>query len=263
MRQLLSTVASLRKAVHEATSLPLSLLNLNPNQSFPPPGRDGSFRLALLRALLVWASPDVLLVGTAQTAERRQNGPSRPIAPSASGDTIRLSPALSDEMLQSLLPAPFEFQVERRCCDVVHVANASPDSPDRFAAIECTLLANLRFDWVFCHSADDSVTVYVKDEKLAPLRVEIGQCLGIGESQVEHAQGALTFAEVGDRSEETSGASSLAGSSSSSYRFGRCSYARLFVRQLSHSQHAALRHLSSRRGVALEQTVARCEEQIV
>lgn len=237
VRQLLSTVSSLRQAVRDTTGLPASHFALPVGQHFPPPGRNGSFRLALLRALLVWTCPDIVLV-TDGTSGGGRRGPARAESRGA-GDVVSLSPELPDAALRRLLPPPIEWDVERRCCDVVHLANASLCVPAATATIEAELLGSRRLDWVFFYQVDGSLRIWVRQEKLEPHRNELAGCLGRDPAALARA---LALIDV----------PAPQGSSTR--------YAMLVEGVLSKPKQAALRHFSSRRGVAFAQRVARCAQ---
>jgi hypothetical protein len=234
VRQLLSTVSSLRQAVRDTTSLPAHHFALPAGQPFPPPGRNGSFRLALLRALLVWTCPDIVLLTDGTSAGGRR-GPAR-TEPRGAGEVVSLSPELPDAVLRRLLPPPVVWDVERRCSDVVHCANVSPCLPAATATIEAELLGGRHLDWVFFHQVDGSLLLWVRQEKLEPHRDELAGCLGRDPAALARA---LVWVDV----------PMPQGSSAR--------YAMLAEAVLSKLRQAALRHFSSRRGVAFAQRVAR------
>ena len=124
-RQFVQSVATLQRHVAKALKLPAH--TLAPPKVFPPPGRDGSFALARLRALLVWSFPNVLLRATPPKAKRGGGGGGGGSAGGSVGGpearTVILSGAsLSREQLASLLPPPLAWRVSSTRCDVVQVA---------------------------------------------------------------------------------------------------------------------------------------------
>ena len=122
-RQFVQSVATLQRHVSKALGLPPHALA--PPKVFPPPGREGSFALARLRALLVWSFPNVLLHATPPKAKRGGGGGGG-AGGSVGGPearTVSLSGApLSCEQLASLLPPPLAWRVSSTRCDVVQVA---------------------------------------------------------------------------------------------------------------------------------------------
>jgi hypothetical protein len=124
-RQFVQSVATLQRHVAKALKLPAH--TLAPPKVFPPPGRDGSFALARLRALLVWSFPNVLLRATPPKAKRGGgDGGGGGAGGSVGGPearTVTLSGApLSREQLEALLPPPLAWRVSSTRCDVVQVA---------------------------------------------------------------------------------------------------------------------------------------------
>ena len=139
VRMLCSTVSSLIHVVARQLSIPIEHLRLNP-QVHLPGGREGSFRTARLRVLLVWTFPDILICAHLPKRVLRQavggsdggDGEDPDISVQTAdggGASVHLGAVVPKATLEALLPRPLRWVSVMRCCDVIQAAYARLPGP--------------------------------------------------------------------------------------------------------------------------------------
>ena len=165
MRRLLGSLKELQGLCAKHLKLAPSKLALP--VAWPPPGREGSFRLHVLRVMLVWSFPRHL----ARAPLPSKSKSATPAAAMAAGNggeggggggaaaraAVHLGVVLSDAQINTLLP-PSEsvcYAVETRRCDVVQMARAmAPPWWEMATTVEQLLIPWLRPSWVLVQARD-------------------------------------------------------------------------------------------------------------
>lgn len=124
--------------------------------------------------------------------------------------------------------------MEQRCCDVVHLASAQEVRATLLPAIEDELLRRRGFDWVFLHGGDGSSRVWARSRRLEEASAELASCVG----------GPAALSGLVAQSATHTAVPPPEG------------FLCLALGVLPPDGARALKHFSSRRGIALEQRVA-------
>ncbi|KAL1504712.1 hypothetical protein AB1Y20_008491 [Prymnesium parvum] len=226
VRQLYGMFRWLSQAVAKHLAVPLSSLELS-SPSFAHEPDDGSFKLILLRSLLVWSFPENQLRARPPKLKRgiRQEG--------GDAQRVRFGRILPAPTLAALLPPPLVYTSSSLSCDVIHVARASVvDFSTLNHLVATLLLPALEPAWAFVQGIHGEACVWVPDEKAALAREVLRQCVS-DEEVLSHA------------------ARSDAGTSPST-----SAHARFDLGTPTSKYQNVLKELKSRRGLARHERVA-------
>ena len=283
VRMLCSTVSSLIHVVARQLSIPIDQLRLNPDVHLPG-GREGSFRTARLRVLLVWTFPHILICAHVPKRVLRQavggsdggdgEGPDDAVqaADGGGGTSVHLGTVVPKATLEALLPRPLRWVSLMRCCDVIQAAHARLPGPSLDAldnVIEGMLVPWLAPQFVFImfpgQGSSEELIAWVHVECADEARTRIAPLLQLTTETIDfqvavartiptHASGvggeagdplAYGYATAG----ETNGTSVPAAAPSARYM-------RLVASLASdRGQKKAFEHYRSRRGLARDHRV--------
>ncbi len=197
MRQFVSTVANLQRLVGRACGVAED--QLLPPHTFPSAGREGSFELARLRALLVWTFPGIIMhaslparaaragsrAGRARRGGEASDGPSADTGPGA--DSVQLNVALTDAQLCTLLPPPLQWSSSAQRCDIVQVARAVvPTAEVLIANVERIVIPWLRPAFVFVQTPS-ALLVWADGSAFDAVRNVLANILRLSDAEVEQA----------------------------------------------------------------------------